>query len=340
MPAALLQPSIDLRPGQSLTVASPHVTVGIINYCQWRHVGQLLNQLGACEDAELLVLDNASPPPDEKILIDIEPTNATIYQSSVNGGYAWAANQIIQRSNSNWVLLLNPDTEVTPGFIDSLVQLCKELESESNIGIVGLQLRDFDGKVQPSTGNFPTLGSLIARMVLPRHLRKGNRISSGNRTPTNWVSGCGMLIRKECWQSVGGCDDRFFLYYEDTDFCKRASEHGWDICYEPGLAVYHLKPLHRRPVPPPLRLIVRHGLIRYASKHWCVISFWMLLAIIWAESTVRYVRASLKFQPLAGYFRLMGKLTNLFFVGDQLQIEQVIKKSSLELAQCPGREDC
>ena len=65
-----------------------------------------------------------------------------------------------------------------------------------------------------------------------------------------WVTGCCLLVRRDCWHDLGGFDEDFFLYYEDADLCRRARGRGWSVWYEPGLRVTHFHPLHVRAVPP------------------------------------------------------------------------------------------
>ena len=92
---------------------------------------------------------------------------------------------------------------------------------------------------------------------------------------------------KRCWEEVGGFDSKFFLYYEDVDLCARATERGWRVRYEPGLAVTHHQPLHARTVPAHLRLITRHALLTYARKHWQTWQLRLLGGIVRFEALLR-----------------------------------------------------
>jgi GT2 family glycosyltransferase len=82
------------------------------------------------------------------------------------------------------------------------------------------------------------------------------------------VTGCCLLVRRDCWRDVGGLDPEFFLYYEDVDLCRRAWQAGWSVWYDPATGLLHHRPLHSRTVPPHLHLITRHALLTYARKHW------------------------------------------------------------------------
>src|SRR5262249_8190845 len=154
-----------------------------------------------------------------------------------------AANEGLRLSRGDWILLLNPDTTVATDFLDNLFTLLDRLAAptEARVGIVGLGLRDADGKAQPSGGPFPPLSATLLRLLLPRRLRKYGGAAS-------WVTGCGLLARRACLQELGGFDPDFFLYYEDVDLCRRATAAGWVVRQESTPALVHHRPLHGRPV--------------------------------------------------------------------------------------------
>jgi GT2 family glycosyltransferase len=145
-------------------------------------------------------------------------------------------------------------------------------------GIIGLGLCNPDGTPQPSAGPFPTLAGTLLRLLLPRSRRKYVLRDGGERRPVPWVSGCCLLVRRECFEQLGGFDRDFFLYYEDVDLCRRARRQGWSVWYEPGVSLTHHRPLHLRTISPHLRLITRHALLTYAAKHW---PRWQPRALAW-----------------------------------------------------------
>jgi GT2 family glycosyltransferase len=186
-----------------------------------------------------------------------------------NRGFARAANEGARLASGDWLLFLNPDVTLPEAFIDEALRLADELDArEPHTGVVGFRLENLDGSPQFSTGPWPTLAGSLAGLALPRHRRKCRPVHRADRTDVPWVTGCCMLVRKDCWRALSGFDPRFFLYYEDVDFCRRAQEAGWSIRYERRLRAVHHRPLHRRLVPPQLRVITRHALLSYAAKHW------------------------------------------------------------------------
>jgi GT2 family glycosyltransferase len=98
-------------------------------------------------------------------------------------------------------------------------------------------------------------------------------------------------MRRACLEQLGGLDPDYFLYYEDVDLCRRAHEKGWSVCYEPSLRAVHHHPLHLRVVPPYLRLLTRHALLTYASKHWPRWQFKLLAWIVGFEAQLRRLHA-------------------------------------------------
>jgi GT2 family glycosyltransferase len=154
-------------------------------------------------------------------------------------------------------------------------------------GIVGFQLRNTDGSRQLSFGPFPTLISTLLRLCLPRERRKYNFVRTARRLRVPWVTGCCLLLNRNCLEQLGGLDRDFFLYYEDVDLCRRAADKGWSVWYEPRLRVTHHQPLHLRPVPAYLRFLTRHALMTYAQKHWSGWQFQALTMLVRAESEIR-----------------------------------------------------
>jgi GT2 family glycosyltransferase len=152
--------------------------------------------------------------------------------------------------------------------------------------VIGFCLRNSDGTPQLSSGFFPTLWGTLTRLVLPRAKRKYST-PPAESSPVSWVTGCCLMLRRECLEELGGFDEDFFLYYEDVDFCRRAHSSGWSVRFEPALRAIHHRPLHSRQVSVPMRVITRHALLTYGAKHWGKWQFRILAEIVGAEAFVR-----------------------------------------------------
>ncbi len=278
MPAAPLpRPALAPVPRAPLpgskTVRVPDLSVVIVNYRQWQDTLALVRQLrqsAALGDgaAEVVVIDNHSPA-DRAVTRLRRLPGVSLWRSRHNGGFAAGANQGCRLSLGRWLLLLNPDTSVPPDFLDRAIRFADALAAdEPSAGVVGFELRHSDGTRQHSFGPFPTLLGSLGRLLLPRSRRKYHAIAPSSRCRVPWLTGCCLLVRRDCYEQLGGFDEDFFLYYEDVDLCRRAAERGWSVWYEPALTVTHHRPLHARAVPAHLRLFTRHASLTYARKHW------------------------------------------------------------------------
>jgi N-acetylglucosaminyl-diphospho-decaprenol L-rhamnosyltransferase len=138
------------------------------------------------------------------------------------------------------------------------------------------------------------------------------------RVRVPWVTGCCLLLRRACVQDLGGLDERFFLYYEDVDLCRRARARGWSVWYEPKLRVTHHHPLHGRRVPPLLRLITRHSLLTYAARHWPRWQLRVLAGVVRLEAWTRRLWARWRGRPdEAKVFRDLGRVAADLAAGDE-----------------------
>jgi GT2 family glycosyltransferase len=214
-----------------------------------------------------------------------------MYRLSRNRGFSAGVNVGARLSRGRWLLVLNPDLVVCPNFIDRICTTAttadEESEEERQIGVIGFQLRNRDGTQQLSTGLFPTLGRMLLGLLRPRPRRKYQRLNPQKRQEVHWVTGSCLLARRACLRQLGGFDEEFFLYYEDVDFCRRAREKGWSVCYEPAVQAVHLDPLQNRPLTRPMWAITRHASLTYFRKHRPGWQFWALAQLVRTEAWCR-----------------------------------------------------
>jgi len=283
------------RPLLSLTTL-PRLTVVIVNYHQWENTAALTKQLRCSQclrngTAEIVIVDNHSPPHPLAARLRRRP-GVSLRRWGRNRGFARAVNEGCRLGQGEWLLLLNPDITVEAGFLDDVLALAARVTAaEPRTGIIGFALQNSDGSPQLSSGLFPTLARTLAGLALPRSRRKYQAVRRDERCEVEWVTGCCLLVRRECLESLGGLDEDYFLYYEDVDLCRRARARGWLVWYEPARAAVHHNPLHSRPVPPALRLITRHSLLTYGLKHWPRWQVRMLAGIVRLESWARQALA-------------------------------------------------
>jgi GT2 family glycosyltransferase len=168
-------------------------------------------------------------------------------KNTSNIGYSKAVNKALKVSNAFNVVLLNPDSYVMKGFFENALRHMKE---NSQVGILGPKILNSDGSVQGSARSFPSpITGLFGRNTLLTRWFPNNRFSRQNviinrsdgmiPIEVDWVSGACMVVRKAAIDDVGPLDERFFLYWEDADWCRRMWESGWKVVYYPQAAVMH-----------------------------------------------------------------------------------------------------
>ena len=191
------------------------------------------------------VFDNGSGDQVDQIK-DFFP-EVNLLKHNRNLGFSKAVNIVSKKSSSSYVVFLNPDSIIKNGLFDSAKTF---MDANPDVGIIGPKILDPDGCVQGSARAFPTLRSgLVGRRSLITKIFPGSRIACANilsnnsdgKTPmeVDWVSGACMFVRREALDRVGLFDERFFLYWEDVDLCKRMADGGWKVVYFPSAAVEH-----------------------------------------------------------------------------------------------------
>jgi GT2 family glycosyltransferase len=269
--------------------AVPFLSVVIVNHCHWQETARLVGQIESSSAfrlgrAEVMIVDNHSPAHPLTVRLRRRP-GVSLRRWVRNHGFAKAANEGCRLSRGEWCLLLNPDITAPEGFLEEVVRRAAEAaRDEPRVGIIGFGLRNEDGSLQRSAGPFPSLVGSIARLALPRARRKYHWSAPARWGKVAWVSGCCLMVRRDCFRDLGGFDEDFFLYYEDVDLCRRAAERGWQVCQEPAIQVIHHEPLHRRTVSAPLRLFTRHALLTYGTKHWPRWQLHILAGLVRAEA--------------------------------------------------------
>ena len=193
----------------------------------------------------VIVQDNSA---DDGIgLIETKFPEVTIRHNGRNLGFAEAVNRALAESNAPYITLLNPDTIVLESFFDAVLSYMVEYR---DVGIIGPKILNADGSVQGSARSFPSaFTGLFGRSSILTRLFPKNRISRANilsdrsdgKSPVevDWVSGACMAVRRKAIDQVGPIDGRFFLYWEDADWCMRMRQKGWNVIYFPVPRVVH-----------------------------------------------------------------------------------------------------
>lgn len=210
-----------------------------------------IKQSGLEFDYEVVVVDNNSQDESLKRAVEVFP-QAVVVQSKKNLGFAAGTNQGTKKSQGEYTLFLGPDTIVNGEALEGLAEF---LDNNLRVGIVGSKLLNPDGSFQWSVGPMPnTLNYILDKPLAFLHRYLGRhkliikilsclsvRYYQGEKpVGVDWVSGAVMMVRKKVIEQIGGFDEKFFLYFEDNDFCLRARKSGWKIFYLPQFQIYHL----------------------------------------------------------------------------------------------------
>jgi len=196
-------------------------------------------------DVEFIVVDNNSADGSADMVAEEFP-RVQLIRNPDNRGFATACNQGIRWSRGEYTLLLNSDAFLQPNTLCSMVGFMRQ---HPKAGVCGAQLIEGDGAILPPFIHFPTpLSSFFndTRMgkIFPRsrHIIRPEISPQALSRPmrVDWVSGACFMVRKKAIEEVGLLDEEYFLYFEETDWCRRMANQNWDVWYLPDAKVRHI----------------------------------------------------------------------------------------------------
>jgi GT2 family glycosyltransferase len=225
----------------------PRLSIVIVTYNSSKYVDACLESLSAhrpAADHETLVVDNASPDGTAAEVRRRWPA-VRVIDAGGNVGFARANNIGIRQTFGELVLLLNPDTVVSPGAIDVLVAT---LDARADAAIAGPRLVDAAGRAELSFGAMIGPFAELRQKVLVGGNDRGvtpirayvERLTRHARE-VDWVSGACLLVRRTDAEAVGLLDERYFMYTEDVDFCAAVRRRGRRVLFVPAAEVVHLR---------------------------------------------------------------------------------------------------
>lgn len=190
---------------------------------------------------EIVVVDDGSSDGTAEALAAAH-TRVRVVRNLAAAGFTRAANLGMAQVHGDVLLLLNSDTEVTPG---SFTPLLAAFERDPRLGAAGAALHYPDGSPQWSGGRAPTLlwlfglasglPPLLARLPSWRRVKPVGAAAG----QVEWVTGAALALRRQAWEEAGGFDERFRFYGQDLDLCLRLRDAGWKVELVPGLRVLH-----------------------------------------------------------------------------------------------------
>lgn len=220
-------------------ISKPEVSVIIVNYNTADEIEKCLNSVLSSQltvyGLEVIVVDNAST--DNSIEVVKKFPQVKLIQNKENLGFATANNTGAKQTKGELLLFLNPDTQILPNSIKKLIQVARE---RKDAAVVAPKLLNLDGTRQNSVRNLPTILKAIQEYFLARESTfSAFSPEAQYQKEVEAVVGAAMLIPKRVFNELGGFDEKYFLYYEDLDFCRKAKDKGYKVVFVPQAKIIH-----------------------------------------------------------------------------------------------------
>lgn len=253
------------------------ISIVIVSYNARELLRTCIESTASERAEEIVVIDNASSDGSDQMVMQDFPWVRMI--PSENIGYGAAANLAIEACSSEYVLLLNSDTVLHPG---SLQALCDHLNGHPQAAIVGPLLVNPDGTHQASCFSFPTPLQILLRDTSLSIFGTGipSKGSSLVAQTVPWVLGAALTIRRSAFDSVGGFDRSFFMYFEEVDLCYRLHRSGWQIHFTPAATVTHLGGGSTRQQRPAMALQLYKSLCHFYQLHYSRLQSFQLKLVL------------------------------------------------------------
>lgn len=248
------------------------VSVVIVN---WNTSGPLKRALSSLTpipglDWEIVVVDNQSAD-DSVAMVRREFPDVRLIANQDNRGFGRACNQAFAELSGDYVLLLNPDAALLPGCISSLISY---LEARPAVGMVGPSLLHDDGAIQYSACREPGLLTEFYEWFGLRGLWPSSRLlgrlyygyKNDEPMPCDWLVGAVILVRRAVLEAVGGFDERYWLYAEEMDWCRRVRAAGWGVHFVPHARARHTGGQAAAVAPRPMMVEWFRSRLQYHAK--------------------------------------------------------------------------
>ena len=214
-------------------MSGQRVTVSVVSHAQNALVNQLLEDLAARCAPGLKVIITENVPDGEPLRLSQVSHEVEIIRNSEPKGFGANHNAAFARCRSELFCVVNPDIRLPA---DPFGALSSTLRAR-RAGVAGPLVRSEQGSVEDSARRYPTFASL-ARKAISKGTKPDYTIDQG-AIEVDWVAGMFMLFTSESYRALGGFDERYFLYYEDVDICRRLRSRGYKVVYEPAVSVIH-----------------------------------------------------------------------------------------------------
>ncbi len=250
-----------------------HVTTIIVSFNTCAELSDCLQSLDRCGPTrghDVIVVDNASSDDSVRLVRERFPA-VRVIESERNLGFGAANNVGMRLATGDLCLLLNSDTIVGPGALDTLVDA---LLASPDLAAVGPRIVDGDGRAELSFGGMMGPWNELRQKIVGRLYDRQFPpvvawVDRATTTPgyPDWVSGACLLVRRDDALAAGLFDERYFLYAEDVDFCAALRRQGKRVGFCPASQIVHLRGRSRRHRPAATERAYRQSQIRFYEKH-------------------------------------------------------------------------
>jgi len=239
-----------------------NLSIIIVSFNARAHLERCLQSLHDAPPAsshEIVVVDNGSS--DGSAAAAKRWHDVRVIDNGTNAGFASANNVGIRASTGRNLLLLNSDTIVPAGAIDAMLAV---LERDPSVAVVGPRLVDTSGRAELSVGGMVgPWNELRQKLFTPAH---ADRLARQEHFP-DWVSGACLLVRRADAEAAGLLDERYFMYFEDVDFCAAIRARGRRVLFTPAVEVTHLRGGSRAAAAADTARAYRRSQLAFYEKH-------------------------------------------------------------------------
>jgi GT2 family glycosyltransferase len=224
-------------------------------------------------DFEIIVVDNASTDGSREMIRNDFP-KVVLIENTKNRGFAAANNQGMAIAKGRYVLLLNSDTIVLDNCIANIISFA---DTHPRAGVIGCRVLNSDCTLQSTCFMFPSVLNLLLSSsylykIFPKSRFFGRELmtwwNANDVREVDIVKGCFMLVRREAIEKVGGLDESFFMYAEETDWCYRFRKCGWKVMFAPVGEIIHYGGQSTTQIPVAMIVQLRLSILKFIKKHY------------------------------------------------------------------------
>jgi GT2 family glycosyltransferase len=207
---------------------------------------------------QVILVDNGSTEPGALSWTSGFPS-LQVHRLAGGRGFGAANNEGARAANGEFLLFLNNDSVIIQEVLNPIERYFR---AHPACGAIGLGLLNADGTPQNSVGKWP---SILNEWKMKHHRKL---YSEDEYNSVDWVTAAAVAVRREVFERIGGFDERFFMYFEDADLCRRIRNAGWEVHFVPSVRVIHLKGgSQERGMPPAIRFEYRRSQLLYYCSH-------------------------------------------------------------------------